>query len=365
MKEGMSPKTANSIYRITTRRFSSSAEQVVKEVYNLDKAFRVFDGAVKESPYEVTMYRITTYRTPYGVPDSILGTHERTELILRQKYDYMTGNDRAFLERAKKRYGKKYTYMAEEEVISFAAELETGETFTQEELIEWVNKIKDNEGVSIQPSGWEENDWLQVNQVVSEKGHKLDSDWDTPWDEEIEYRFDWIPDEADEEDGCWIVGYIQQPYDVVMSYPYYQNYRVSANSPEDAADEAFQGTGYRWGRGDIEMTPISSYGNISFDPDPPDSPVYGKYTAESVSTNHKELKLSKGTDFTLIAGVTFALFFTEAMIHYNMGEAKGGFINWDIPSKSELLKIAGVVAVFSILSGLAVGWIEHHITTRK
>lgn len=56
--------------------------------------------------------------------------------------------------------------------------------------------------------------------------------------------------------------------------------------------------------------------------------------------------------------ITFGLFMTEAMLHYNFGvkhnkpeEMKGKFI---FPPKSDFLKIAGTVAIFSVANGLIV-----------
>ena len=47
--------------------------------------------------------------------------------------------------------------------------------------------------------------------------------------------------------------------------------------------------------------------------------------------------------------ITFAVFMTEAIIHYNMGkDAKG------IPETSELIKIAVVVGIFSVINGILI-----------
>jgi len=57
----------------------------------------------------------------------------------------------------------------------------------------------------------------------------------------------------------------------------------------------------------------------------------------------------------VVTGVTFVVFMTEGLIHYNMGMAKseGGF-KLRMPPPKELAKIAAVTAVFSIASGLVI-----------
>ncbi len=59
-----------------------------------------------------------------------------------------------------------------------------------------------------------------------------------------------------------------------------------------------------------------------------------------------------------IALVTFAVFMTEAMIHYNIGvkrnkpdEQKGKFV---LPPTNDLIKIGITVAVFSTLNGIII-----------
>ncbi len=54
-----------------------------------------------------------------------------------------------------------------------------------------------------------------------------------------------------------------------------------------------------------------------------------------------------------VTGVTFVVFMTEGLIHYNMGMAKseGGF-KLRLPPPKELAKIAAVTAAFSIATGL-------------
>ena len=57
----------------------------------------------------------------------------------------------------------------------------------------------------------------------------------------------------------------------------------------------------------------------------------------------------------VVSGVTFVVFMTEGLIHYNMGMAKseGGF-RLRLPPPKELAKIAAVTAAFSIASGILI-----------
>ena len=57
----------------------------------------------------------------------------------------------------------------------------------------------------------------------------------------------------------------------------------------------------------------------------------------------------------VVTGVTFVVFMTEGLIHYNMGMAKseGGF-KLRLPPPKELAKIAAVTAAFSVASGLLI-----------
>jgi hypothetical protein len=57
----------------------------------------------------------------------------------------------------------------------------------------------------------------------------------------------------------------------------------------------------------------------------------------------------------IITGVTFGVFMTEALIHYNMGAAKGeGAFKLRLPPPAELAKIAAVTLAFSVATGLIV-----------
>jgi hypothetical protein len=57
----------------------------------------------------------------------------------------------------------------------------------------------------------------------------------------------------------------------------------------------------------------------------------------------------------IVTGITFGVFMTEALIHYNMGMAKaeGGF-KLRLPPPKELAKIAAVTGTFSVVSGLLI-----------
>ena len=62
--------------------------------------------------------------------------------------------------------------------------------------------------------------------------------------------------------------------------------------------------------------------------------------------------MNKQTKITLI---TFGVFMTEAIIHYNFGvhrhtEDK----KFKLPPNTDLIKIGGIVAVFSVLNGLII-----------
>ncbi len=64
----------------------------------------------------------------------------------------------------------------------------------------------------------------------------------------------------------------------------------------------------------------------------------------------------------LVTGITFGVFMTEALIHYNMGMAKaeGGF-KLRLPPPKELAKIAAVTGTFSVVSGILIGVLERHV----
>jgi hypothetical protein len=57
----------------------------------------------------------------------------------------------------------------------------------------------------------------------------------------------------------------------------------------------------------------------------------------------------------IVTGITFGVFMTEALIHYNMGVAKAeGQFRLRLPPPKDLVKIAAVTGAFSIISGLLI-----------
>ncbi len=57
----------------------------------------------------------------------------------------------------------------------------------------------------------------------------------------------------------------------------------------------------------------------------------------------------------LVTGITFGVFMTEAIIHYNMGKANGDEnFRLSLPPPRELAKIAAVTGAFSLASGLMI-----------
>jgi len=67
--------------------------------------------------------------------------------------------------------------------------------------------------------------------------------------------------------------------------------------------------------------------------------------------------------FWLVSGVTFVVFFTEALIHYNYGilETKAlpfNISNFTIPKGKSLLKMGSIVVVASALSGIIISHVE-------
>ena len=57
----------------------------------------------------------------------------------------------------------------------------------------------------------------------------------------------------------------------------------------------------------------------------------------------------------IVGATTFSLFMAEALIHYNMGVSEKEPDNkFTIPPKSDLIKLALVVGVFSFLNGVIV-----------
>jgi hypothetical protein len=73
--------------------------------------------------------------------------------------------------------------------------------------------------------------------------------------------------------------------------------------------------------------------------------------------------MTKANHFWLVSGVTFAIFFTEAIIHYNYGilESKNlpfSLSNFTFPKGKSLLKMSAIVVSASFLSGYVINSIE-------
>jgi hypothetical protein len=64
----------------------------------------------------------------------------------------------------------------------------------------------------------------------------------------------------------------------------------------------------------------------------------------------------------LVTGITFGVFLTEALIHYNMGVAKQqGEFKLRLPPPGELAKIAAVTGTFSLISTVLLSALERRI----
>lgn len=67
----------------------------------------------------------------------------------------------------------------------------------------------------------------------------------------------------------------------------------------------------------------------------------------------------------LVTGITFGVFMTEALIHYNMGAAKDqDDFKFRLPPARELAKIAAVTGAFSIVSGVMIDTLQRRIGTK-
>lgn len=67
----------------------------------------------------------------------------------------------------------------------------------------------------------------------------------------------------------------------------------------------------------------------------------------------------------IVTGITFGVFMTEALVHYNMGMAKAeGEFKLRLPPPEELAKIAAVTGAFSLVSGALIRVIEQRLVTR-
>lgn len=67
----------------------------------------------------------------------------------------------------------------------------------------------------------------------------------------------------------------------------------------------------------------------------------------------------------IVTGITFGVFMTEALIHYNMGVAQSeGEFKLRMPPPKELAKIAAVTGAFSIISGLLIKALPQDLTPK-
>jgi hypothetical protein len=68
----------------------------------------------------------------------------------------------------------------------------------------------------------------------------------------------------------------------------------------------------------------------------------------------------------IVGGITFGVFMTEAIIHYNMGMAEAdGKFKLRLPPARELAKIAAVTGAFSVLSGVLINTVERRLPNIK
>lgn len=66
------------------------------------------------------------------------------------------------------------------------------------------------------------------------------------------------------------------------------------------------------------------------------------------------------TKKTKVIAITFGVFMTEAIIHYNIGAHKHTKDNvFKLPPTKDLVKIAAIVAVFSLLNGVVISKITN------
>ena len=64
----------------------------------------------------------------------------------------------------------------------------------------------------------------------------------------------------------------------------------------------------------------------------------------------------------LFTGITFGVFMTEAILHYNMGMSKAdGEFRLRLPPPEELAKIAAVTGAFSLISSVLIRGIEQRL----
>ena len=73
------------------------------------------------------------------------------------------------------------------------------------------------------------------------------------------------------------------------------------------------------------------------------------------------------TNWYIVSGITFAVFLTEALIHYNYGISESSkqpfsFSNFQFPKGNRLLIMAGIVMIASTISGSLVTLAENKMS---
>ena len=69
----------------------------------------------------------------------------------------------------------------------------------------------------------------------------------------------------------------------------------------------------------------------------------------------------------IVGGTTFGLFMIEAIMHYNMGKKYTKDNNGketkvlELPEKNELIKLALIVGVFSVLNGVIINYVKKSV----
>ena len=73
--------------------------------------------------------------------------------------------------------------------------------------------------------------------------------------------------------------------------------------------------------------------------------------------------MTDSSHFWIVSGVTFCVFFGEALIHYNYGILESKNLPWrisnfTIPKGKSLLKMSAIVVIASVISGMVIDRIE-------
>ena len=75
------------------------------------------------------------------------------------------------------------------------------------------------------------------------------------------------------------------------------------------------------------------------------------------------IPMTDSSHFWIVSGVTFCVFFGEALIHYNYGILESKNLPWrisnfTIPKGKSLLKMSAIVVIASVISGMVIDRIE-------